>query len=63
MSRALLAELSGVSTAALFRLEEGRASTRIDTVARVLHALNLRLVLDGPPLALVRAQEPTSLDS
>ena len=38
-----LCELSGIAYATLNKIEQGRASARIDTVSRVAHALGMKL--------------------
>ena len=51
LSRAALCRLSGIGPTAIYDLEHGKPSVRLDTLGKVLHVLNLTLQLEGPPLA------------
>lgn len=50
LTRADLCALAGVGRTALFALEHGKPTLRLDVLTRVLAVLNLRLELAGPPL-------------
>ena len=48
LSRVELADLAGVGKTVIFDIEHGKESVRLNTLEKVLGALNLRLVLEGP---------------
>ena len=48
LSQAALARLSGIGKTALFDIEQGKPTVRLQTLARVLHALNIKLNWDSP---------------
>jgi len=48
MSQIELARLADVGKTAVFDIEKGKATVRLDTLLRVLDALNIRAELHGP---------------
>ncbi|MGO9482359.1 MAG: type II toxin-antitoxin system Y4mF family antitoxin [Candidatus Kryptoniota bacterium] len=48
LSQKQLADLAGVGKTAVFDIEKGKESVRLDTLVKVLDALNIRMNLDGP---------------
>jgi|SRR5690606_3390040 len=50
LSRAALSELSGVGSTVIYELEHGKPTVQFDILQRVLKALNLQLLVDGPLL-------------
>ncbi len=48
LSRLQLADLAGVGKTLIFDIENGKASVRLNTLARVLRALNIRAQWSGP---------------
>ncbi len=48
LSRDALAALSGVGKTSIFAIEHGKATIRLDTLAAVLKALNIRARWEGP---------------
>ncbi len=53
-----LADLAGVGKTAVFDLEKGKPTVRMDTLLKVCLALNIRLTLDSPLMAQWRSQNP-----
>ncbi|MCP4450831.1 MAG: helix-turn-helix transcriptional regulator [Planctomycetes bacterium] len=51
-----LAELAGVGKTAVFDLEKGKPTVRLDTLLKVCQALNIQLILDSPLMAPWRSQ-------
>jgi len=51
LSRSELAELAGVGKTVVFDIEHGKESVRLDTLRKVLGALDLELRVDGPCLS------------
>lgn len=43
-----LADIAGVGKTAVFDMEHGKSTVRLDTLFRVLSALNIAVLLDGP---------------
>lgn len=43
-----LADLAGVGKTAVFDIEKGKESIRLDTLVKVLHALNIEMLFDSP---------------
>ncbi len=43
-----LADLAGVGKTVVFDIEKGKASVRLDTLEKVLDALNLKMTVHGP---------------
>lgn len=50
LSQAQLAELAGVGKTVVFDIEHGKATVRLDSVVKILHALNIKIVLHSPLL-------------
>lgn len=48
LSQKQLADLAGVGKTAVFDIEKGKESVRLDTLVKVLDALNIKMTLDGP---------------
>ncbi len=48
LSRVQLAELSGVGKTVIYSIEKGKESIRLDTLRKILKALNIRIVLKSP---------------
>jgi HTH-type transcriptional regulator / antitoxin HipB len=57
LSQAGLARLAGVGKTVVFDLEHGKQSVRLDTLRKILAALNISLDFDSPVLARRRARE------
>ncbi|MCK6605279.1 MAG: helix-turn-helix transcriptional regulator [Ignavibacteriaceae bacterium] len=47
LSRNQLAIIAGIGRTAIFDIEHGKTTYRIDTLIKILKVLNLRLCLDG----------------
>lgn len=43
-----LAKLAGVGKTVVFDLEKGKETVQLDTLRKVLHALNITMKLEGP---------------
>ena len=54
LSQLELAKLADVGKTAVFDIEKGKESVRLDTLLNVLHALNIAIRLDSP---LMKAYE------
>ncbi len=50
LSQAQLAELAGVGKTVVFDIEHGKATVRLDSVVKILFALNIRIELHSPLL-------------
>ena len=48
LTRVELARLAGVGKTVIFDLEHGKRTVRLDTVVKILAALNIRLTWDSP---------------
>ena len=48
LSQHALAKLAGVGKTAIFDLEKGKETIQLDTVRKILNALNIRMVFTGP---------------
>ncbi len=56
-----LGDLAGIGKTAVFDIEHGKATVRMDTLMRVLRVLNIRVTLQSPltnPSAETRRREP-----
>lgn len=49
-----LADLAGVGKTVVFDIENGKETVRLDTLLRVLNALNMRIILEGPAMKDVK---------
>jgi HTH-type transcriptional regulator/antitoxin HipB len=58
-----LADLAGVGKTAVFDLEKGKPTVRLDTLLKVCHALNIQLTLDSPLMPQWRSQNPEAEES
>jgi HTH-type transcriptional regulator / antitoxin HipB len=54
LSQAALAELAGVGKTVIFDLEHGKMTIRLDTLLRILSALNIEMRFSSP---LLKAME------
>jgi len=59
LSQRALADLAGVGKTAVFDLEKGKPTVRLDTLLKVCRVLNIGLVLDSPLMAQWRSQART----
>lgn len=57
MSRVQLAALAGVGKTAIYDLEHGKTTVQLETLGRILHALNIRIELAGPLMDLYQGRE------
>ncbi len=48
LSQAELASLAGVGKTVIFDIEKGKPSVQLDTLRKVLHVLNITLLLQSP---------------
>ena len=48
LSRIQLADLAGVGKTAIYDIERGKESVRLDTFQKILKVLNIRIVLTSP---------------
>ncbi len=48
LSQLQLAELAGVGKTVIYDLEHAKPSVQLDTVVKVLHALNIKIQLHSP---------------
>jgi y4mF family transcriptional regulator len=60
LSQRALADLAGVGKTAVFDLEKGKPTVRLDTLLKVCRVLNIRLVLDSPMMEQWRSQAPVT---
>ena len=56
LSQAALAELAGVGKTVIFDLEHGKMTIQMDTLVRILSALNIEMRFSSP---LLKAMEET----
>jgi HTH-type transcriptional regulator / antitoxin HipB len=59
LSQSALADLAGVGKTAVFDLEKGKPTVRLDTLLKIFKVLNIRLVLESPLMAKWRSQAQT----
>ncbi len=52
-----LARLSGVGKTVVFDIEKGKETVRLDTLMKVLAALNIRIELNSPLMAAFREKD------
>lgn len=57
LSRKDLALLAGVSQTSIYEVEHGKQTARLDTIFKLLEALNIELKLDSPLMDEFRAQQ------
>jgi y4mF family transcriptional regulator len=48
LSQAELAELAGVGKTVIYDIEKGKMTVQLDTLTKVLQALNIRIVFESP---------------
>ena len=48
LSRAILAELSGVGQTVIYELEHGKETVQFDVIRKLFDVLNLQMQVDGP---------------
>ncbi|MCE5346121.1 MAG: helix-turn-helix domain-containing protein [Bacteroidales bacterium] len=48
LSRVHLAELAGVGKTVIYDIEKGKESVQLDTLRKILKALNIKIVLTSP---------------
>jgi y4mF family transcriptional regulator len=48
LSRVQLAELAGVGKTVVYDIEKGKESVQLDTLRKILKALNIKIVLTSP---------------
>ena len=48
LSQQELARLAGVGKSAVFDLEKGKETIQLDTLRKILHAINITIKLDSP---------------
>ncbi len=58
LSQRGLADMAGVGKTAVFDLEQGKVTVRMDTVVKICRILNVRLILDSPLMEQWKAQHP-----
>ncbi|HEX5033290.1 MAG TPA: helix-turn-helix domain-containing protein [bacterium] len=56
LSRQALARLAGVGKKAVFDLEHAKPSVQLNTLLRLLEALNIQLKMDSPLMAAFREE-------
>ncbi len=54
ISQKELASFAGVGKTAVFDIEKGKVSTRLNTLLKVLHVLNIKMDFQGPLMALFK---------
>ena len=52
LSQEALAHLGGLGKTALFDIEKGKLSIRLDTLLKVLHVLNIQIAFQSPLMDL-----------
>ena len=57
LSRAALSELAGVGTTAIYDIEHGKETVRLNTLIRLFDVLNIDLKLDSPLMDRFEAQQ------
>ena len=50
LSRVQLAELAGVGKSVIYDIEKGKESVQLDTIQKILKALNIKIILTSPLL-------------
>ncbi len=48
LSRVQLAELAGVGKTVIYDIEKGKESVQLDTLRKILKALNIKMILTSP---------------
>lgn len=57
LTRIELAKLAGTGKSAIFNLEHGKETIQLDTLLKILHALNISLSLHSPLMSLFEEQK------
>ncbi len=57
LSQRGLADMAGVGKTAVFDLEKGKTTVRLDTLTKIFRVLNIRLLLDSPLMEQWQAQQ------
>lgn len=55
-----LADIAGVGKTVIFDIEKGKESIRINTMIKVLNALNIKIKLDSPLMKLMEDENERS---
>ncbi len=55
-----LADIAGVGKTVIFDIEKGKESIRINTMMKVLNALNIKIKLDSPLMKLMEDENERS---
>lgn len=53
-----LARLAGIGKTAVFDLEKGKQSIQLDTLRKIIHALNITIKIESPLMEEYRKQVP-----
>ena len=53
-----LARLAGIGKTAVFDLEKGKQSIQLDTLGKILHALNITIKIESPLMGEYMKQVP-----
>jgi HTH-type transcriptional regulator / antitoxin HipB len=61
LNQAELAKLAGVGKTVVFDIEHGKESIQLDTLKKVLAALNIKLILQSPILERREKEQGSSL--
>ena len=62
LTQAGLAKLAGVGKTAVFDVEKGKKTTKIDTLGKILRVLNVGMEFTGPLMAEYRRKRTTDGD-
>ena len=57
LTRIELAKLEGVGKSAVFNLEHGKETIQLDTLLKILHVLNISLLLQSPLMSSFKEQQ------
>jgi len=52
-----LARLAGIGKTAVFDIENGKKSARIDTILKIFSVLNIKLLMESPLIALYEKEQ------
>ncbi|MGD9008400.1 MAG: helix-turn-helix domain-containing protein [Desulfobacteraceae bacterium] len=59
LSRIALADIAGVGKTVVYDIEKGKNTVRLNTLLKILDALNVTISLDSPMMALYEADDDT----
>lgn len=62
LTQAALARLAGVGKTVVFDIENGKATVRLQTLLRVLHAVNIQLEWTSPLAAAFASAQATEVE-